>query len=162
MAERGHRVYATQTVRISKTIEAPLRYVYDWCTDYRSDDASLHPRRPGLRFRVVRLSPRRLVRIRLAPRPTSPDPLVAVDLVRLQPPNAWHTDQIDEEDRESVDYRLTSLGPSRTRIELLITERWVVPDHQSAAGVRERANAAWDRYKAFIEDRYRGGRPAKG
>lgn len=161
MADRGHRVYATQTVRISKTIEATLPYVYAWSTDYRSDDSTLSVSRPRPRFRVVRLSKHRLLRIRLTGR-GSGDPMIAVDLVRLAPPNAWHTDQIDEEDREAVDYRLTALGARRTRLDLLITERWVIPHPPSGADVRRRASGAWDRYKAFIEESYRSGRPARG
>jgi hypothetical protein len=38
MSERGHRVCSTQAIRLSQTIVAPLKYVYDGCTDYRSDD----------------------------------------------------------------------------------------------------------------------------
>jgi hypothetical protein len=161
MPERGHRVYSTQRIRLSKNIEAPLKYVYDWCTDYRSDDWTLSPRRPHPQFRVVKLSPRRLLRIRLTPT-SGPDPEVAVDVVRLSPPDAWHTDQIDEEDREAVDYRLTALGPRRTRLDLLVTERWLVPKHLSRGETRQRLNGAWNRYVPQIEARYRRGRPAQG
>ena len=28
-------------IRVSKTINAPLRYVYDWCTDYRETDPQI-------------------------------------------------------------------------------------------------------------------------
>ncbi len=65
MPQRGHRIYATQTLHVSKRIQAPLKYVYDWCTDYRSDDWRLSPSRRRPKFRVVKLSPRRLLRIRL-------------------------------------------------------------------------------------------------
>jgi len=161
MPERGHRIFAIQTLRVSKIIDAPLRYVYGWCTDYRSDDWILSQRRPHPRFRVVKLSPRRLLRIRLTPTP-SKDPDVAVDLIRLSPPDAWHTDQIDEEDRESVDYQLTALGKTRTRIDLLVTERWVVPGHLSRPETLRRVQGAWDRYAAQVETRFRSGKPAKG
>jgi hypothetical protein len=161
VAERGHRIYGTTTVRVSKLIEAPLRYVFEWSTDYREDDGQLSARRPRPRFRVVRLSARRVLRIRITPVRGS-DPSVAVDLVRLRPPRSWHTDQIDETDRESVDYRLTSLGRSRTRIELLVTERWLTPEYPTARQLRDRVRGAWDRYGAAIEERFRAGRPAKG
>jgi len=159
--DRGHRIYATQTVRISKVIGAPVDYVYAWCTDYRPDDSELSVSRPKPRFQVVRLAPRRLLRIRVTDAGRR-DPRVAVDLLRLQPPRSWHTDQIDEEDRESVDYRLTSLSPTRTRLDLLITERWMIPSPPSRADVRRRARGAWDRYALALEERYRAGRPARG
>jgi hypothetical protein len=161
MAEKGHRVYATQTVRVSATIEAPLRYVYGWATDYRADDSRLSRRVPKPKFRVVRLSARRVLRIRTTGRGAD-EPAVAVDVVRLSPPAAWHTDQIDEEDLESVDYSLTALGPRRTRIDLRVTERWLVPDHPSRAEVAERVRSGWLRYAQFIEEDYRRGRPARG
>jgi hypothetical protein len=85
-----------------------------------------------------------------------------VDVVRLEPPNAWHTDQIDEEDHEAVDYQLTALSPVRTRLDLFVTERWVVPVHPTRAQVRERLQGGWDRYTRLIEARYLSGRPAKG
>ena len=161
MAERGHRVYATQRVRVSREIGAPLRFVYDWCTDYRSDDWRLSPRRPAPKFRILRLSPRRLLRVRVTPT-DEPDPAVAVDVIRLNPPNAWHTDQIDEDDRESVDYRLTALGRARTRIDLLVTERWLTPRYPTRPELIRRVQGAWERYAPQIEARYRSGRPAKG
>ena len=161
MAERGHRVYATQTLRVSKRIEAPLAYVYAWATDFREDDGRLSRRRPRPRFRVVRLSPRRTLRIRFSG-PSSKDPRIAVDVIRFDPPNAWHTDQIDEEDRMALDYRLTALTSRATRIDLFVTERWVVPDYPSRTEVRRRVRASWDHLAALIEDDYRKGRPARG
>ncbi len=158
---RGHRVYATQTVRVATVIAAPMRYVYDWCTDYRSDDWRLSPRRPRREFRVIRLSPHRCLRIRLTPTGRE-DPDVAVDVLRFDPPRAWHTDQIDEDDRETVDYRLTAVGPRRTRLDLLVTERYVTPRHPTKNETRERLVAVWQRYAGEIESRFREGRPALG
>jgi len=109
----------------------------------------------------VKLSPRRLLRIRVTPTPAA-DPFVAVDLVRLQPPDSWHTDQIDEDDLEAVDYQLTSLGPARTRLDLRVTERGLIADHLSREETLRRLTAARDRYALRLEARLRRGRPAKG
>jgi hypothetical protein len=161
MAPPRHRIYGTQRIHVAKTVRAPLKYVYDWCTDYRSDDGRFARSPPRPQYRVVKLSAGRLLRIRLTDTSRA-DPEVAVDLVRLTPPDAWHTDQIDEGDLETVDYRLTTLGPQRTRLDLLITERWLTPRHPSREELRERAGRSWDRYVAEIESRYRAGTPAKG
>lgn len=32
---------AMQTIKVTKTINAPLRYVFNWCTDFREDDPAL-------------------------------------------------------------------------------------------------------------------------
>jgi hypothetical protein len=84
MPDKGHRVYGTTTVRVSLVIHAPSRYVYDWCTDYRSDDGRFSNARPRPSFRVIRISPHRVLRIRVS-RGSGRDPRIAVDLVRLNP-----------------------------------------------------------------------------
>jgi hypothetical protein len=161
MPERGHRVYGTTTIRVSRVINAPLRYVYDWCTDFRNDDGRFSKARSRPTYRVTRVSPRRVVRIRVAGGPAR-DPAIAVDLVRLNPPYSWHLDQIDETDQQSLDYRLTSLGRGRTRLQLLVTERWVTPDFPTKEELRARVAGVWGRFGSAIEADFQAGRPAKG
>jgi hypothetical protein len=161
MPERGHRLYGTTRVRLSLEICAPSRYVYDWCTDYRTSDSRLFlTARARPTFRVIRVSPRRVVRIRVA-RGHGRDPAIAVDLVRLNPPRSWHTDQIDETDRMSLDYRVAAVGRARTRLHLLVTERWVTPDHPTKEELRAQVAATWARFGAACEVHYRAGRPAE-
>lgn len=161
MPPDSRRVYATQRIRVTKVVRAPPAYVFDWCTDYRSDDWKVA--RPGThpRFRVVKLSPHRLLRIRLTDREGT-DPEVAVDLIRLEPPDRWHTDQIDEQELETVDYLARAIGRNRTRLEIRVTDRWMTPRFHSRVVTAQRVNGAWDRYVGLIESRYRGGLPAKG
>ena len=162
MPQRGHRVFETTTVRVSKVINAPLRYVYEWCTDYRADDWRLQRgARVKPKFRVLRISPHRVVRVRLGPS-GSHDPEIAVDVVRLHPPADWHTDQIDERDRMALDYHLVRLGRTKTRLELYVTERWVTPNYPTPLELRQRVSRTWDRLLAALEERYRSGAPARG
>ena len=161
MPPDSRRVYATQRIRIVRTVRAPAAYVYDWCTDYRDDDWKVP--RPGThpQFRVLRLSPHRVIRIRLTPG-SGPDPEVAVDLVRLTPPYRWHTDQIDEQELETVDYRVRRRGRERSRLEVRVTDRWMTPHHLARAETARRVRGAWERYAGQIEARYRNGLPARG
>jgi hypothetical protein len=159
MPDRIGRVYATHRFRVSRVVEAPLRYVYDWCADFRADDDRLSRSRPRPRYRIVSLTRDRLVRIRLSGRR---NPGVAVDLIRLLPPYGWHTDQIDREDLGATDYRLTALGAQRTRVAVSTVERWMTGRHPTHPAYRRRILEAWDRYARAIELRYRSGRPAKG
>jgi len=162
MPQRGHRVFATTTVRVSKVVNAPLRYVYDWCTDYRVDDGRLQRgARVMPKFRVLRISPHRVVRVRIAPN-GSHDPDIAVDVVRLNPPADWHTDQIDETDRMALDYHLVRLGPRKTRLDLYVTERWVTRKYPTPKELRQQVSRTWDRFSAALERRYRSGAPARG
>lgn len=159
MPGERQRIFATHTGTFAKIVNAPLRYVYDWCTDYRPDDGKFSGSKPGVH--VLRLSPRRLVRIRVA-NTGAEDPIVAVELVRLSPPNAWHKDTIDAIDLDSIDYKLTALGPKKTRISLVIVERWLVPRYpRKAAWLRSSSNF-WDKLVMALEERYRSGKPPKG
>jgi hypothetical protein len=161
MPERGHRIYGTTTARISLVIQAPSRYVYGWCTDYRSDDGRLSKARPRPRFRVIRISPRRVVRIRIH-QGSGRDPALTVERIRLNPPHSWHMDQFDEADQQSVDYRVSAVGRARTRFQLLSTERWLTPDFPTREALRAQIAGTWARFAAAIEEDYRAGRPARG
>jgi hypothetical protein len=159
MTVRRQRIFATHTGRFSKTVDAPIRYVYDWCTDFRADDEVFT--KSKLRFRVVRVRPDRLVRIRVVNTGVK-SPVVEVELVRLSPPNAWHKDTIGDTDLDSIDYKLTALGPKRTRITLVIVERWLVPNFPQKAMWLRSASKYWDELVLAVEERYRSGQPAKG
>jgi hypothetical protein len=161
MPERGHRFYGTTTVRVSLVIQAPSRYVYDWCTDYRSDDGRFSKARPRPSFRVLRISPRRVLRIRVS-RGSGRDPALAVEVIRLTPPRSWHMDQMDETDQQSVDYRVSAVGRGRTRFQLLSTERWLTSDFPTREALRTRIAGVWARFAAAIEADYRAGRSARG
>ena len=159
MPEKSRRIFATQTGRLSKIVDAPIRYVYDWCTDFRSDDAKLEGSKSS--HRVIRVSPQRLVRVKVASKGAK-NPAMNVEVVRLSPPNAWHKDTIGEEDLDSMDYKLTALSPNKTRVTLVMVERWMVPKYPKKADWLRSANKYWDELVLAIEERYRSGRPAKG
>lgn len=159
MPENSKRVFATQSIRITKTANTPARYAFEWLTDYRADDGKLSKSRP--RFQVHRVAEGRVVRIRI-PRSPTRNPPIAVELVRLGPGTTWHVDQIDEGDLAAVDYRVTPLGRKRCRIDLLIVERWMTRTHPSAVEYRTSTGAFWDRIVRALERRYRSGAPAVG
>lgn len=159
MPERGRRLFATHTGRLSKIVNAPLRYVYDWCTDFRPDDSELEGSRK--RHRLVRVSPQRLVRVKVG-RPRAGNPAINAEVVRLSPPDAWQKDTIGEMDLDHIDYKLTALGPNRTRVSLVMVERWLVPEYPSKADWLRFSNEYWDELVQALEKRYRSGKPAKG
>ena len=159
MPESGRRVFATHHARVTKTIKAPIIYVYEWCTDYRSDDGKFS--RSKTRSKVIHVGSDRVVRIRVRAT-TIEGPAVAVELVRLIPPDAWHKDTIDETDLDSMDYKLARLGSGRTRLTLSITERWMTRKHPTRSEWVRSANKYWDILVASLEEDYRKGKPAKG
>ena len=159
MPEKSRQVFATQTGALSKIIHAPIRYVYDWCTDFRPDDRMFSRR--NQRHRVIVVSPQRLVRVKVV-RNGADNPPMTVELVRLSPPNAWHKDAIGEEEVHAIDYKLTPLDPNKTRVRLVMVVRWMVPKFPKTADWVRSSNQYWDKIVLAIEERYRSGQPAKG
>jgi hypothetical protein len=159
MPESSRRVFATHHAKVTKTIKAPIKYVYEWCTDFGSDDGKFSSSKP--RHKVIHVGSDRVVRIieRVTP---SESPIVVVELVRLIPPDAWHKDQIGVTDLDSVDYKLARLGPGRTRVTLSLTERWMTRKHPTQSQWVRDANEYWDDLVAALEDDYQKGMPAKG
>ena len=159
MPASSRRIFATHQVWFTKVARVPMAYAYAWFTDYRSDDGKFSKSRPH--YRVIKVARDRVVRIRTSSGSRG-TPAVAVEIVRLMPPDRWHVDQIDETDLAAVDYRLTRLGPSRTRVELRILERWLSPKHPMRADLLRGDSAYWDRLVAALEDHHVRGRPAVG
>ncbi len=156
MPESSRRVFATHHAQVTKTIKAPIKYVYEWCTDFRSDDG----RFSKTRHKVIHVGSDRVVRIiqRVTPIESSK---VAVELVRLSPPDAWHKDQIGVTDLDAMDYKLALLASGRTRLTISITERWVTRKHPTRSQWVSDANEYWDSLVAALEEDYRKGKPAR-
>jgi hypothetical protein len=87
---------------------------------------------------------------------------LAVDVVRLNPPHSWHLDQMDETDQQTLDYRVRAVGRTRTRLQLLSTERWLTPEFPTREALRAQIAKTWTRFAAALEADYRAGRPARG
>lgn len=129
----------------SQTIGAPLRRVYAWCTDFRVDPAEA--RSPGWERRILEASRTRSVFVDLFSGGGS-SPRLAVNVVTLKPPAAWHLDLYGDPRSEGVDYRLTRLGRSKTRLDMTF---------RVGLGPSEKAGFAqlWAQWAAEIERSYR-------
>ena len=159
MPEQGRRVFATQTGRFTRIVDAPLQYVYDRCTDFRPENAGSEG--SNRTSQVVTVSPERLVRIKVYNNEPENSNVVA-ELVRLAPPNAWHLDWVSGEEFDAIDYKLTALGPNQTRVSLVSVKRWLVPKFPRKAEYLHVVKEYLDRLVPALEERYRSGRPAKG
>ena len=107
--------------RVSKTINAPLRYVYEWCTDFREDDPQITGSKS--QRKILEKTKKRVVYAQIY---TGLDGAqkVTVDIVTLSPPSSWHLDYFGEEDDETGEYRLRALGKDRTRLDMVFREKW--------------------------------------
>jgi hypothetical protein len=146
----GRRIRVV-TYRISKIINAPLRFVYDWCTDFREDDYKIS----GSKSRRTFLEKTKRQVILVTRYPSNGGFAVAVQIVSLHPPRRWHLDKFSQEENEVVEYRLRKLGSGRTKLDMVFKVEWKIPNVPSTAEVLEETNRAWDRYSAALEKDYK-------
>lgn len=79
----------------------------------------------------------------------------AVNIVTLHPPRAWHLDSRGDEDDTLGKYRLSKLGPRRTKLDMTFIEAWKVKNYPSRADYLKDIHRIWDRYAAALAKDYR-------
>jgi len=140
-------------IKVSKTINAPLRYVYDWCTDYRETDPQITGSKS--QRRVLQKTKKRVIYVQIYEGADGKEK-VAVDIVTLKPPTSWHLDYFGEEDDEIGEYRLKKSGEGKTRLDMVFKERW--KDIAKIPSIEEQirsTNEVWDKYIASLEKEYK-------
>ncbi len=139
-------------IRVSKTINAPLRYVYNWCTDFREDDPQITGSKS--QRKILQKTKKRVIYAQLY-EGSDGKQKVAVDIVTLNTPHSWHLDYFGQEDDETGDYKLTSLGKHKTRLDMVFKEKWKdiakIPSKQEQV---DQTSEVWDKYVAALEKEY--------
>ena len=135
---------------VSKIIKAPLKYVYDWCTDYREDDNQITGSKT--QFRILQKTNRRV--IYLSTSKWYGKAMVAVKMVMLRPPKAWYLDQIGQVEDVVGIYTLTRLGPEKTKLNMRFTEKYKLRDAPSKEQDRNDVAQMWNKYVAALEKDY--------
>jgi hypothetical protein len=144
--------------RFSVEVRAPLAYAYEWCTDYRESDHRFTSTHPTIavplrdEFRVIRTFQPKVRSGRPAP--------MTVEVITLLPPDRWHLEQYSEDDDSTVDYRLTRLGPRKTRIDFEIREKWRIPQIPTRKEYLAGWEAFWSRAATALGEGYGEGRSA--
>ncbi len=111
----------TQTYHLSKIIEAPMPFVYEWCTDFREDDGKLTG---STRERKILEKTKTRV-ISSQSYMENGKESGQVSIITLKAPNAWHLDTAgNTREQETGDYKLTRLGKSRTRLDMVFEVRY--------------------------------------
>lgn len=137
--------------RVSKTINAPLRYVFQWCTDFRNDDPSITGSKS--QRRVLEKTKKMAVYAQIY-QGSDGSQKVAVNMVTLRPPNSWHLDYFGEEDDETGEYRLKDLGGGRTRLDMVFKEKWKIENPPSLEEQAKQTSEVWDKYVRALEKEY--------
>ena len=138
------------TYSVTKMINAPLKFVYDWCTDYREDDNLITGSAAGIK--ILQKTNRRVIYLRTYQRNATT--IIAVKMVTLRPPNAWHLDQVGEDEDATGTYKLTPLGSERTRLDMTFTEKYKISEVPTKEEDRKGTEQMWQKYVTAIEKDY--------
>jgi len=142
---------------ITKTINAPLKFVYEWCTDYREDDNQITQSKT--QFKILQKTKQRVIYLRTIER--AGKTMIGVKMVTLRPSKAWHLDQVGEDEDVIGTYKLTRLGPEKTRLEMAFTEMYKVTDAPTKEEDRNDTDEMWDMYVAALQKDYTSSQKTK-
>ena len=147
------KIIAEQTIKISKIINAPKKFVFYWCTDFSEDD----PKITGSKSirKILDKTKKRAVYASLYAGDDGTQK-IGVNDVTLKPPDAWHLDYVGEEDNEVADYELTSLGKNKTKLSMVFKEKYKVSNFDSEEESEKRISRIWDMYVSALESEFRG------
>jgi hypothetical protein len=147
------------TYRASRTFDAPIKYVYEWATDYTEGDNQIWG---GKHRRVILLKSRTKAVYTSYKDGSDGKPRLAVRIVTFSPAKySWHLDYYGEEDLETGDYRLLSLGREKTRLDMLFRNQWKKGKGPSAEDFQRETNEVWEKYAEALERDYNLGKKAK-
>ena len=142
--------------RVSKIINAPLRPVYNWCTDFSEDDPQLTGSKS--QRKILEKTKKRAIYVQIYEGADGKQK-VGVNIVALKPPTSWHLDFFGEEDDETGEYRLRSLGKNKTKLDMLFKERWKnIAKIPSIEEQVKSTNEVWDKYVVALEKDYNSGK----
>lgn len=135
--------------RFSKAFNAPLRFVYDWCTDYREDD----PRIIGAKSQrlILERTKRRAVYINL---PKGTNVGTAIQIVTFHPPKGWDLNSIRAERDTIGHYRLKRLGDSSTKLDIRFKLKWKTAPASTKTEHLRHLDEIWGKYAAALEREY--------
>jgi hypothetical protein len=128
------RKWPGPTYVVRATFQAPLDFVYRWCTDFTSQDAQHED--DEYERKIIRRTSREVVYEDLY---DSKDGWFwSHHQVRLQPPNRWHSDTVGSHRAMSLDYNLSKLPRGRTQLTLTARRR------PYGVGGRNPARSQWE------------------
>lgn len=149
------RVRKEATYRIRTEFHAPLEFVFRWCTDFTPEDAKLEAE--SYQRRILRRSKRLVIYEDLE---DSPQGWVwARHVVRLQPPDRWHSDSTGSHRAIRLDYRLSRLPGDRTQLVLTARRRpaGVGGKNPSRSHWERTVGGSWTKLGKSLEEDYRKG-----
>ncbi|MGA7923759.1 MAG: hypothetical protein WCA77_07275 [Thermoplasmata archaeon] len=140
------------TYEMRAEFRAPLDFVYRWCTDFTPQDAQSEG--DDYSRRILQQSARQVVYEDLYD--TKDGWRWSRHVVRLMPPNHWHSDTVGSHRAYSLDYRLSKLAGHRTQLTLRARRRpYGIGGKNPPKSTWERETGkSWKNFAAALERDY--------
>ena len=136
---------------VTKLIRAPLKFVFEWCTDFREDDSEILMGSNN-KIQIVEKNERQV--IRLVESATKFGVIKNRQVITLNPPNKWHVERVGDEANISGDYELTESN-SHTNLKMKFRTEYNMPEFvQTTEKRRERFGMMWDNIIKALENDY--------
>ncbi len=103
-----------ETYKLSQTFNAPLDFVFEWCTDFREDDNKIIGSKTKRSF--LEKGKKRMVWA--VNYKKDGKEIEGIRAVWLHAPGAWHLETCGD-GNEIGDYKLTSKGKNKTRLDMV-------------------------------------------
>jgi hypothetical protein len=138
---------------VRAVFQAPLDFVYRWCTDFTPHDARYEAEE--YTRRILSRSAREVVYEDLES--SKQGWFWSHHVVRLMPPNRWHSDSVGSHRAVSLDYRLSRLPGDRTELILRARRRpyGVGGKNPPKSGWEGPVAQSWKNFGRSIERDYR-------
>ena len=140
----------THSYHLSRVFNAPLKFVYEWCTDYREDDNQITGSKT--QRKILQKTTRRVIYLSAYEREGKM--ITGVNIVTLQPPNGWTLEYLGEEEDETGKYQLTRLGPRKTRLDMTFTDKYKISNSPTKEEDKSHTDQIWAKYVARLEMDY--------
>jgi hypothetical protein len=149
---KGDEAYIRVAFRV------PLKFAFEWCTDYTPQDAALEGE--TYERKVVERMPRRVVFEDLEG--TDDGWVWARDVVTLRPPRRWHMESAGSHRSVTADYVLTELPDGKTQLELRWWRKPTSLGKRIPRAQREKETTlAWKRFAVAMERDYQASRKGR-
>jgi hypothetical protein len=142
---------------ISKIINAPIKYVYAWATDYREKDNAIWG---GKYPKIILLKTKRKAVYVCYSQNPGRKPKLGVRFVNLHPRTfSWNLDYYAEEDLETGEYKLTRLGGEKTKLTIALRNTWKRGRGPTSKEFKKHGDFVWQKYAEALERDYKMGKP---
>ena len=138
------------TYKLSQRFNAPLDFVFRWCTDFREDDNKMI----GSKTKRTFLEKGKTRIVWVVNYKEDGKEKEGIRAVWLKPPNAWHLDTCGD-GRELGEYTLKSLGKNKTRLDMVFRVTYdSKAEVESKEELEKDGNDHWAKYAEYLEKDY--------